>query len=68
MSNKAEFERQLLALDHTKLRDFLSDTIKMHYEWVEVHGYVPELAISLAIDEMINGSYAKVELDDAGEL
>jgi hypothetical protein len=68
MSSRAEFERQLLALDGSKLYEFLEATIGMYIEYVDVHGHEPERAIHSAINEMLDGAQAMIELDDSGDL
>ena len=68
MSSKTEFERQLLALDDSKLHEFLEAAIGMYIEYVDVHGHEPERAIHSAINEMLDGARAMIELDDSGDL
>lgn len=62
------FERAILALDQGKLWHFLCETIGMYREFVDVHGHDPDVAVTDAVLEMIDGTRAIVELDDAGEL
>lgn len=68
MSDKTTFERQLMALDRAKLTEFLIGTIEMYLEYVEVHEHSKEQAKWSAINEMIGGTEAMIELDDHGEL
>jgi hypothetical protein len=68
MSDKTEFERQLMELDRMKLIDFLDGTIGMHLEYVNVHGHNEDSAKWAAINEMLNGTEAMIQLDDDGEL
>jgi hypothetical protein len=68
MSNKTDFERQLMALDQSKLTLFLLGTIEMYLEYIEVHGHSKESAKWAAIREMTEGTAAMIELDDEGAL
>lgn len=62
------FERALLALDQNKLWTLLQEAIGMYREYVDVHGHDPEAAVADAILEVLDGTRAIIELDDAGEL
>ncbi len=69
MSDKTEFERKLMALDRDKLRDILEGAIAMYVEYVDVHGYSEASATVAAIDEVLGGTEAMIEIDDYhGEL
>lgn len=71
MSNKADFERDLMALDQKhpgKLSTFLLGTIGMYLEYRDLHGKEDEAAQWAAINEMVEGSKAMIDLDDDGEL
>jgi hypothetical protein len=68
MSEKTDFQRKLMALDQSKLYEFLEGTITMYIEYVDVHGHEPERAIHSAINEMLGGTQAMIQLDDDGEL
>jgi hypothetical protein len=68
MSNKTEFERQLMALDRDKLIELLAGTIGMYQEYIEVHGHSEDSAKWAAINEVVTGTEAMIELDDHGEL
>lgn len=68
MGDKAEFERQLMALDRERLAELLDATVGMYQEFFEVHGYSKAAARAAAVNEMFEGLEAAIELDDHGEL
>lgn len=62
------FERALLALDQTRLYETMAAVVSMYREYVDTHGHDPDAASASAIMEVLGGTRAIIELDDAGEL
>lgn len=68
MASKAEFERQLAALNQDKLATLLLETIGLYVEYIQVHGYDEHSAKQVAVSDTLDGIQAAIDLDDAGEL
>lgn len=64
MRNNVDFERAILALDSARLTTFLLSTIDMYLEYVKIHGHSSDSAKWAAINEMVDGTQAMVEMAD----